>query len=121
MQEPLDQDWTKKEKNNTRLTRHPVRKAIFYLCLMLLGQLGAEYWFTRTWSIYTIRAVLEGVFIPLLISTLLEAFRWWRHRRREALKQAPLPRDPFWFQLIEGAMAIWLLFLVAAAARIFLF
>lgn len=120
MAEPLDEDLLPEDKNEHGLTSLPVRKASFYLLVMLLGQLAIEYWLTRQIGVYSIPYVLTGVLYPLLISTGLEAFRWWRHRRKEQRRAELIPRDPFWFQVLEGGMAIWMLFLAAILIRRFL-
>lgn len=119
MKAPLDEELAEKQLHSTKLTQRPVLKTCWYLSMMLLGQLGFEYWLTRTLSIYSIRPVLTDVLLPIAISLPLEALRWWLHRRREQKAEAPIPRDPYWFQVMEGSFAIWLLFKLAIAIRIF--
>lgn len=119
MQSPLDED-LKTAPDRKGLSTRPVLRAIGYIIVMLGGELAFEYWFTRQLSIYSIRPILSGIFLPVLISAGLELLRWWRYRVRVRRGAQLPPRDPFWFQVVEGAMAIWLLFLLAAFIRLFL-
>lgn len=120
MNQSLDEDLLPDPKDEPDLSKRRLRRAIIYLLIMLLGQVLIEYWFTRSLSIYSIYFVFTGVLYPLLVSAGLEAYRWWRHRKKEQRFGQSIPRDPFWFQLIEGGLAIWLLFLVAILIRLFL-
>ncbi len=117
MHDPLDDEQAQGSAENADLSPRPVLRAVFYLLLILLGELAFEYWFTRQFSRYSIRPVLSGFFLPVFISTGLEILRWWFRRRRGELTTA---HDPLWFQIVEGAMAIWILFLAAAFIRLYL-
>lgn len=117
MHDPLDDEQAQSAAANAGLSTHPILRAVIYLLLILLGELAFEYWFTRQLSVYSIRPILSGFFLPLLISTGLEVFRWWFRRRKGEPAAA---HDPLWFQIVEGAMAIWILFLAAAFIRLYL-
>ena len=115
MKAPLDEELTQGQTLSSKLTRRPVLRAIIYLLLMAAGQVGIEYWLTRVLSFYSLQIVLRQLAIPLLISLGLEVFRWGLHRWQEKKADHEIPRDPFWFQVLEGAFAIWLLIEVLPA------
>lgn len=47
--------------------------------------------------------------MALLMSTILEIFRYFIRQRRERKAEIKTRYDPFWFQVLEGGFAIWLL------------
>lgn len=116
MPTPLDDDRPETDKRTT----YPVFRAIGYLALMLLGEVAFEYWFTRQLSSYSLRPILAGFFFPVLISTILELLRCLLRRFKQRKEGVWLNNDPLWFQIIEGAMAIWILFLLATFIRLHL-
>ena len=119
MPSPLDDDEIPVNGKDALRTKL-VWRAVAYGVIMLAGELAFEYWFTRQLSVYSIRPILTNLFLAFFISAALEAFRWWRYQSRLSRGGEVLPRDPFWFQVVEGAMAIWLLFVAAAFIRLFL-
>ncbi len=119
MKSPLDEELSKEQPRQLKLTANLVLKSCLYLLLMSLGQLGFEYWLTRTLSVYSIRPVLYDLLLPIAVSFMLEACRWLLHYHRQQKTGITIPRDPYWFQVLEGGFAIWLLFKLAVFIRIF--
>jgi len=114
MKEILDEEFTNQGKESSiKLSENRVRKTVLYFAIMLAGGFAYQYYqlggiFISVW--WMLSQELSTIFWAMFISLVLEGFRYWIHRRKEKKAKKSIPRDPFWFQIIEGGFAIWILF-----------
>lgn len=96
---------------NDKRTKNIKQRSWIYLLIMIIGG-----------SIYIYFAILK-MFIPYLliitsfgyiltaivISIILESFRHLMRKRKERKAVVKSKYDPFWYQVLEGGFAIWIL------------
>lgn len=86
-------------------------KAALYIGIMVLGEI--IFYFLLGRSIFPIYLTVGlSICYALSLSLILEFIRYGLHKWKEKRKDIIIKRDPFWFQVVEGAFSIWLLFLV---------
>lgn len=117
-QEILDEDQINngKEVINKR-TKKPLRTSIFYLVSMLMisrGHLYFEYLkplFNPPFSFY-INSAIQEIILCFVVSSILEFFRFLVRKLKKKDHTIIKLIDPFWFQITEGAFAIWIIMTV---------
>jgi len=115
--ETLDDQFDEKRENLNKKTQSIVLKTIIYFIIMLSFDFVLVYFKYNKISVepdlllYT-TTVIIGIGTCIVISSILELFRFTRRKRKKKQLDTAILTDPFWFQVIEGAFALWILFTV---------
>lgn len=115
-QEILDEDEVNNRKKAIdKRTKKPIQRAAIYSAIMIIvgyGFMCFEYQDTllNTDFSFYMTLNLSAIFFCFVISFILESF--WFLIRKFRRKKADIITlvDPFWFQIIESAFSIWILF-----------
>ena len=105
-------------KRETYVTSNKVFQAIAYCAIMILG--GSGFIFYRFGFVdldsVNIKIALSdsAVYIvqALVLSFILEIFRFFLRKRKSRRTGIISKNDPFWFQVIEGAFALWIILII---------
>lgn len=95
-------------------TKNLTKNTVTYLIITAIGSLAIFYFeFKDTllplnFSSYK-EMTIYRIIGCLLLSLILESFRFLRRKFKNKESNALTLIDPFWFQVIEGAFAIWIL------------
>jgi len=113
--EILDSDLNKSNlSGQEELTSKIYLRSVIYFNIMAIGGC-AYYWGLPQYSHVSIYALLCGsiifIFQGLVISLILEVFRFFRRKHKFKKRGIKLNVDPFWFQVVEGGFGIWILFM----------
>ena len=125
MKEILDDDFRKENlEDSPTLSTHLKTKTAVYFLVMLAGNFAYDFYqlggiFLSIW--WMLGQAFEQIFGLIFISLVLEIVRYFFHKRKEKKAGRTLLRDPFWFQIMEGAFAIWLLFSLVKIFSLFFF
>ncbi|MGK0363673.1 MAG: hypothetical protein ACI85O_000726 [Saprospiraceae bacterium] len=117
-QEILDDDQLNDGKEVIdKRTHQKILKALIYFSIMLIISFGLIYSQLRDTPLnqglteFIILAI--GIIIVfIIVSFILEFFRFLIRKFKSKKSDVITLVDPFWFQIIEGAFAIWILFTV---------
>jgi len=107
-------------------TQKPAQRTLIYFTIMLIVGCGMafiefkETLFPTGFSFY-FGVAISVILISLFISFILEFFRFLIRKFKSKKSETVTLTDPFWFQIIEGAFAIWILLTVLKAIQLFLF
>jgi hypothetical protein len=112
--EILDDDFNKPDEiGEGQLTSNINIRAVVYFIVMIFT--GSAYcWHTlpkqaeEKFFFSAFVFILQCVFLSLI----LEIFRFYIRKRKFKKTGIKINYDPFWFQVIEGGFAIWILFSV---------
>ena len=113
--EIIDKDFVATEPRITTNTRF---RAIIYLVIMLavgVGFIYYKYKFRTLDPDYFKAAFSDSsifIFQALILSLILETFRCFFRKRKFKKTGIISKADPFWFQVIEGAFALWIVLIV---------
>ena len=110
-----------------RLSRKPLRRSTLYLVTMFLG--GMFYYSFDDYgqtlprverATYILIHALKTMALSIALSLVLELFRLILRKWKEKKTGEKERRDPIWFEVLEGGMGIWILFMIAFAILWFL-
>lgn len=115
-QEILDDDQLNNGKKVIdKRTEKPCQRAFIYSIIMLIIGYGIAFFEYRNtlldtnFSFYFTLSTTV-IFLCTVVSFILESF-WFLVRKFKNKKSGVITLiDPFWFQIIEGTFAIWILF-----------
>jgi len=104
------------ETSTKKLSRNPIRRGTLYLVTMFLG--GVFYISFDDYGqtlprqervIYIFIHSLKMMIGSISLSLVLEFFRLILRKWKEKKTGEKEIRDPFWFEVLEGGMGIWVL------------
>jgi len=95
-------------------TKNLSKRTIIYLIIMLLGSYIIFYLEYRNSLIplsffYYKEMTITRIVVCFILSFILESFRFSVRKLKSKNSDILTLVDPFWFQIIEGAFAIWIL------------
>jgi len=108
------------QTSTDNLSRNPIRRSILYLVTMFLG--GVFYYSFEDYGqtlprqervIYLFIHSLKLMILSISLSLVLEIFRLILRKWKEKKTGEKEIRDPIWFEVLEGGMGIWVLFIIA--------
>ncbi len=112
MKEILDEDFNKNEElDKDELTSNISLRTFIYLIFMLVGGAIFHAAFVNS-ELPIIALVYTSVGFMILctvLSLILEVFRDFSRKRKEAKTGKFTKQDPLWFKTIEGGFSIWIL------------
>ena len=114
-QEILDEDQIKDSKEIIdKRTQNLTARTLIYLIIMLLGSYAVFYFKFKDTLIpvslyYYKEMTLYRIIGCFILSFVLEFFRFLVRKFKRKKPDMIILIDPFWFQIIEGAFAIWIL------------
>lgn len=118
-QEILDEDQINNSKEVIdKRTNNLGKKTLIYGIIMLLGTLGLMYFKYRNtllnfdFTFYP-TMVIGIIILCITVSFVLEFFRFVVRKLKRKNPDKLTLLDPFWFQIMEGAFAIWIFFAVS--------
>jgi len=102
-----------------KLNRNPLRRSVLYLVSMFLG--GVFFYSFEDYGqtlprqervIYIFIHSLKIMIWSISLSLVLEIFRLILRKWKEKKMREKEIRDPLWFEVLEGGMGIWVLFMI---------